>query len=889
VPFVIQVAIAIGVTGWLSLNYGQSAVNKTNRQLRLESVDRIGSNLDNYLTVPHLVNKLNVASIEMGLLKLDDFAQLGRHFWQQMQLFNISYNNFGAANGDFIGVERLEKGGFHIIEISKNTNSKAYTYSTNNQGRRLKLIKSQLLPSIVFEKWFADAVKAKRPVWSQIYTWDDKPEVLSISASYPMYDRNSNFIGVIGTDYVLTQFSTYLKNLKMSEAGTTFIIERSGLLVASSDSMPLKIINGKAERISAAQSPNPIVQAVGAQYLSQPSIKNINQLQELEITLNGKKNFVQIKPWRDQLGLDWLIVVVAPESDFIGNIETYTNDILWLYLGGMALSISLGMLTAYGLTKPIRKLNEGAKEIAQGNLDQTINLSGVDELDTLAESFNKMATQLQASFIELESRVEDRTVELTILKEVAEANQDAADAANRAKSEFLANMSHELRTPLNGILGYAQILRRSPNLNVKEVNGVGIIYKCGNHLLTLINDILDLSKIEARGMELYPTHFDFCGFLLSVREICQIRAEEKGLDFKYELSPSLPMGIYADEKRLRQVLINLLGNAIKFTEQGTVSLKVDCLNPITNQVSSELIVVNSVCKIRFAIEDTGIGMSDTQIGRVFLPFEQVGDRQKMTEGSGLGLSISQKIAKVMGSKLEVKSQPNQGSSFSIDLDLSISTEWSVPQSISSVIVGCKQQGYGVLVVDDIADNRLIIQNLLEPLGFKVFEAINGQDGLKKAQDLKPKLIITDLLMPIMDGFELIRQLKKLKLDIPIIASSASVFESDQQLSINVGADNFLAKPIQADDLLNLIQQHLKVEWITAATTEVKSSQSEEIIPPSAVVLNHLLELVRRGNLRELAKQADLLEPEFADFAEQVIQLAKSYQEQELFNFINQFC
>lgn len=889
VPFVIQVAIAIGVTGWLSLNYGQSAVNKTNRQLRLESVDRIGSNLDNYLTVPHLVNKLNVASIEMGLLKLDDFAQLGRHFWQQMQLFNISYNNFGAANGDFIGVERLEKGGFHIIEISKNTNSKAYTYSTNNQGRRLKLIKSQLLPSIVFEKWFADAVKAKRPVWSQIYTWDDKPEVLSISASYPMYDRNSNFIGVIGTDYVLTQFSTYLKNLKMSEAGTTFIIERSGLLVASSDSMPLKIINGKAERISAAQSPNPIVQAVGAQYLSQPSIKNINQLQELEITLNGKKNFVQIKPWRDQLGLDWLIVVVAPESDFIGNIETYTNDILWLYLGGMALSISLGMLTAYGLTKPIRKLNEGAKAIAQGNLDQTINLSGVDELDTLAESFNKMATQLQASFIELESRVEDRTVELTILKEVAEANQDAADAANRAKSEFLANMSHELRTPLNGILGYAQILRRSPNLNVKEVNGVGIIYKCGNHLLTLINDILDLSKIEARGMELYPTHFDFCGFLLSVREICQIRAEEKGLDFKYELSPSLPMGIYADEKRLRQVLINLLGNAIKFTEQGTVSLKVDCLNPITNQVSSELIVVNSVCKIRFAIEDTGIGMSDTQIGRVFLPFEQVGDRQKMTEGSGLGLSISQKIAKVMGSKLEVKSQPNQGSSFSIDLDLSISTEWSVPQSISSVIVGCKQQGYGVLVVDDIADNRLIIQNLLEPLGFKVFEAINGQDGLKKAQDLKPKLIITDLLMPIMDGFELIRQLKKLKLDIPIIASSASVFESDQQLSINVGADNFLAKPIQADDLLNLIQQHLKVEWITAATTEVKSSQSEEIIPPSAVVLNHLLELVRRGNLRELAKQADLLEPEFADFAEQVVQLAKSYQEQELFNFINQFC
>jgi len=893
-PFVIQVAVVIGITGWLSLNYGQQAVNKTNRQLRLEAGDRISHSLDDYLQIPQQVNQINVDALSVGFLSLDDFDKLGLHFWQQMQVFNISYNNFSTPNGDFVGVEKLENGSFTILKSSKEVDK---TYSLDRQGRRIKLIKSQPSQNPTSEAWFADAVKAKRPVWSKIYTWIDKPEVISISASYPIYDRKSKLVGVIGTDYVLTQFSEYLKNLKISDTGTTFIIERSGQLVATSRSIPLQVVNGMAQRLTAAQSSDPIIQAVGKKYLSDRFLKNIQQLQEFEITLEGKKTFIQIKPWRDRFGLDWLIVVAVPESDFIGSINTYSSDIVLVCLGALGVSLVMGILAANWITKPIRNLNDAAGAIAQGDLNHNVQLFGVDELDILADSFNKMATQLRSSFAELQTnneelelRVEDRTLELTILKEVAEANKDAANAANKAKSEFLANMSHELRTPLNGILGYAQILQRSKNLNAKEINGLGIIYKCGNHLLTLINDILDLSKIEVRGMELYPSHFNFAAFLQGVKEICQVRAEEKGLDFRYEPSPHLPQGIYADEKRLRQVLINLLGNAIKFTERGTVCLRVNCL-PLSDRHLSKF------CRIRFQIEDTGVGMSDSQIGKIFLPFEQVGDRQKMAEGTGLGLAISNKIAKIMGGELTVKSTPNQGSSFSMDLDLEISHAWKV-QSKKRVIIGCNQTPT-IIVVDDIEDNRTIICNLLEPLGFKVFEAINGQDGLNKIHKLQPNLVITDLLMPVMDGFELIKQLRRIPLDIPIIASSASVFKSDQKLSIATGADNFLAKPVQVDELLSILQYHLKLEWIYAEESLTDKSNplqvgdlditNEEIIPPSAEVLKPLLELARRGNLRELAKQADLLEAEFPDFADQIRHLAKNYQEQELFKFIYQFC
>ncbi|HEY9805078.1 MAG TPA: ATP-binding protein, partial [Candidatus Obscuribacterales bacterium] len=350
--------------------------------------------------------------------------------------------------------------------------------------------------------------------------------------------------------------------------------------------------------------------------------------------------------------------------------------------------------------------------------------------------------------------------------------KEAAEAASHAKSEFLANMSHELRTPLNGIMGYAQILQRSKRLDTEERSRIDVIYQCASHLLTLINDILDLSKIEAQKVELMPTDFHFPAFLQGVAEMCRIRAELKDVQFQYQLASELPIGIRADEKRLRQVLINLLSNAIKFTDKGTVSFTVSYA---------------AADKIRFEVRDTGIGIEPDKLQAIFQPFEQVGDTRRQTEGTGLGLAISHKIASLMESTIQVQSEIGVGSIFWFDVSLPVAEEWvkTAQTDLHGQIVGIKDRQPKVVVVDDKWANRSVVNNLLSPIGFEIVEAIDGQDGWQKVLEHQPDLVITDLLMPELDGFGLIKQIRESGTcsNIAIIVSSASVFETDQHRSL----------------------------------------------------------------------------------------------------------
>ncbi|QIR36715.1 response regulator [Tolypothrix sp. PCC 7910] len=555
------------------------------------------------------------------------------------------------------------------------------------------------------------------------------------------------------------------------------------------------------------------------------------------------------------------------------------------------------LLILLPVVRSIQKLQQGALIIGNGNLEYRLDIKTQDEIEELADAFNQMSATLAASYRSLELK------------------KELADQANRAKSEFLANMSHELRTPLNGILGYAQILQRDMSITAKQRDGLRIIHQCGSHLLTLINDILDLSKIEAQKMELYCNDFHFPAFLQNVVEICRIRAEQKGISFIYQPSADLPIGISADEKRLRQVLINLLGNAIKFTETGGVQFIVTVLE------KSRL-----TTKIRCQISDTGIGMSQEQIEKIFLPFEQVGDNQKQSEGTGLGLTISQKIVQLMGSKIQVKSELNQGSTFWIDLDLQESSDWmqSVRTIAGDQIIGIANGKRKVLIVDDKWENRSVIVNLLQELGFEIAEASNGEEALEKAGQFFPDLIITDLAMPVMDGFELTRRLRRLPefQDLAIIVSSASVFESDEHKSIGVGADDFLPKPVQMEDLFLKLQQYLQVEWIyeklhpqgdgvfghgkdvanapcpmPEAAGLLSFSTHKGIESPAAfnelIVIPHeeveqLFELAMRGNIKGIREQAEKLkqlDEKFIPFAQELLQLAKSFQIDKIKEFI----
>ncbi|BAU10442.1 integral membrane sensor signal transduction histidine kinase [Leptolyngbya sp. NIES-3755] len=691
VPFVTQIFIAVGLAGYWSLRHGQMAIEQLVNQLGSESSKRVDQHLNTYLAKPHKVNQVNARGLEAGILPRD-LRTLGHYFWEQMRAYpDFAFINFGDRDGRFIGINRDHRNVLQIDIVEPPHIGTYYRYDIKRGKPTSLALKVPYEPRQ--EIWYTDAVNARKPLWTRIYFWNDD-KVMAISASHPVLDDRQQIIGVVGVDYLLDRINTFLEQLRPSPSASVFILERDGFLVGNSNGEKTYTVeNNQPKRIKASDSNNQLIRETTRYLIKKHG--NLNQIREREWIKNNNI-FVQVNPWRDQYGLDWLVVIAMPESDFTDQINRNTQTTILLCAIALLVTTALGLMTARWIARSIARLNTASSAIAQGDLNQTVQLSRIEELATLARSFNSMVTQLRASFIaleqtnaELELRVDERTEKLSNALQSLQTAQAQMLQSEKMSSlgQMVAGIAHEINNPVtfisgnlshanhyvNDLMELVALYQKHVPETIEEIQNyledcdfefvstdlpklLNSMQEGADRIQSIVLGLRNFSRLDEAQLKIVDLHEGLENTLLLLQHRLKHTSKRQEIQIIRNFQNLPKIECYAGQ--LNQVFLNLIGNAID-------ALEMISDRPVMIWISTEATDSSAIVKIR----DNGEGIPESVKSKIFDPFFTT---KPVGQGTGLGLSIAYQI--IVGQHhgaLICTSEAGEGTEFTIEIPLSL--------------------------------------------------------------------------------------------------------------------------------------------------------------------------------------------------------------------------